>query len=121
MRKFGTLFLVVALLFVVGWTYHNKDGHNVHYHTMTFDTLTVGATQVAFAIECEKMHIQAATGNGSEEIYIGKTGVLTTDNGYELVAADSVTIDTYVPATGANALFAIATAAAQTVHYICYN
>lgn len=120
-RVLLAIVLVLVVFLFVGWTNQPKDGHNVSYYTLTFDIVTVGATEVALAIECEKMILQAAAGNSNEEVHIGKTGVLTTDSGFELSAGDQVTIDSYVPATGANALYAIATAASQSLHYICFN
>lgn len=120
MKKALFWVLVLALVFTVGWAYKTKDSHVVDNYSLTFDVLVVGATEVAFAIECEKMILQTATANAGE-IYLGFTGVTVADNGFELDDRDQVTIDSYFPATGTGALYAIADQADQEVHYICFN
>jgi hypothetical protein len=118
MRKHWWVFFLVALAVAVGgWTNQPKDGHNIDNYTLTFDVMTIGATEVAIAIECEKMILKAASAN-SGEIHIGKTGVLTTDSGFELDDRDQVTIDSY---NAASVLYAIGTVAGQELHYICFN
>ena len=109
--------LVLALFFTVGWTYRNKDNHQVNQYTLTYEILAVGLARVSIPVECEKIIIKTATGNAGN-VHIGGVNVISTDLGFELDSSEQVTIDSY---TAANSIWVIATQASQSIHYICFN
>ena len=118
MKKLLFLFLVVVLLFTVGWTLHHKDGHTVHNYDLTFDILAFsgGAAEV-IPVECEKIIIKASGANSAVYAYIGESTVTATDNNFQLAAGAQVTIDSYITAT---TLYVIGDGSGQ-IYYICFN
>lgn len=115
----GVLLLAALSLCLVGWSRYSKDGHSIGQPSMTYDRLAVTSTRTSIPVACEKIIIKAEDSLGAEFIYIGGSGVIVSDNGYELGAGDSVTLDGYF---AANSIYAVADSAdPEYLFYVCFN
>jgi hypothetical protein len=118
-KKLAVLVGILSILFLIGWTVHHKDGHQISQYSMTYDRLAVTSSRTSIPVECEKIIIKAEDALGSEYIFIGGSGVVVSDNGYELGAGDSVTLEGYF---AANSIYAVADSSdPEYLFYICFN